>query len=61
MALWVKTKRSQHIVVMENRVQRILAIEARAGQGEKIGGYQITMFSKADRTHSTIQLRPLLK
>jgi len=34
MGLWVKGKTSQHIVVMDKRVQRILAIEARAGQVE---------------------------
>jgi hypothetical protein len=34
MRLWVKGKTSQHIVVMDKRVQRILAIEARAGQVE---------------------------
>jgi hypothetical protein len=34
MALWVKGKTSQHIVVMDNRVQRIFAIEAKAGQVE---------------------------
>jgi hypothetical protein len=34
MALWVKGKTSQHIVVMDKPVQRILAIEARAGQVE---------------------------
>jgi len=32
--LWVKGKTSQHIVVMDKRVERILAIEARAGQVE---------------------------
>ena len=32
--LWVKGKTSQHIVVLDNRVQRILTIEARAGQVE---------------------------
>ena len=32
LGLWVKRKTSQHIVVMDKRVQRILAIEARAGQ-----------------------------
>jgi len=32
--LWVKGKTSQHIVVMDKRVQRILAIEARAEQME---------------------------
>jgi hypothetical protein len=34
MGLWVKGKTSQHIVVMDKRVQRIFAIEAKAGQGE---------------------------
>ena len=34
MGLWVKGKTSQHIVVMDKRVQRILAIEARFGQVE---------------------------
>jgi len=34
MGLWVKGKTSQHIVVMDKRVHRILAIEARAGQVE---------------------------
>jgi len=34
MGLWVKGKTSQHIVVMDKRVERILAIEARAGQVE---------------------------
>ena len=32
--MWVKGKTSQHIVVMDKRVQRILAIEAMAGQVE---------------------------
>ncbi len=31
--MWVKRKTSQHIGVMDNRVQRILAIEAKAGNG----------------------------
>ncbi len=34
MGLWVKGETSQHIVVLDNRVQRILAIEARAVQVE---------------------------
>jgi hypothetical protein len=34
LGLWVKGKTSQHIVVMDKRVQRILAIEARARQVE---------------------------
>jgi type II secretory pathway component PulL len=34
MALWVKAKTSQHIAMLDNRVQRILAIEAKAGQVE---------------------------
>jgi hypothetical protein len=34
MAMWVKGKTSQQIVVMDKRVQRILAIEAKAGQVE---------------------------
>lgn len=36
MGLWIKGKTSQHIVVMDKRVQRILAIEAKAGQVEGI-------------------------
>ena len=35
LGLWVKGKTSEHIVVMDNRVQRILAIEARAGQVDR--------------------------
>jgi hypothetical protein len=35
--LWVKGKTSQHIVVMYKRVQRIFAIEDRAGQVGEIG------------------------
>jgi hypothetical protein len=34
MGLWVKGKTSQHIVVMDKRVQRVLAIEARAEQAD---------------------------
>jgi len=42
MGLWVKGKTAQHIVVMDKRVQRILPIEARAGQvGGKLDGPEI--------------------
>jgi len=34
MALWVKGKTSKHIGVLENRVQRIFAIEAKTSQVE---------------------------
>ncbi len=42
MGLWVEGNTSQHIAVMDKRVQRILAIEAKAGNGgEKLDGLKI--------------------
>ncbi len=43
--LWVNGKTSKHIVVMDNRVQRIFAIEARAGQVE---GNWMELYSEAN-------------
>jgi hypothetical protein len=61
MGLWVKAKTSQHILVIENWVQRIFAIEAKAGQVEANLMGRITALRQVNRSYSTIQLRPLPK
>jgi len=47
LGLWVKGKTSEHIVVMDKRVQRILAIEARAGQVDGSSMKQKLIFLRA--------------
>jgi hypothetical protein len=47
LGLWVKGKTSEHIVVMDKRVQRILAIEARAGQMDGSSMKQKFIFLRA--------------